>query len=122
MGARFGSVLADNLDDGAADDDAVGDGGDLFGLLGRIDAEADCAGYVGHAFRHVDDFLQVRRNLAARPRDAQGDTMYKKPWPTAAISLIRSFDVGAIMAMMSTPYRAASPANSPRSSMARRER
>jgi hypothetical protein len=46
-------MLCDQIDDGAAHDDAVAVAGDIGGLLGRAHAKADDHGQVGSAFRRA---------------------------------------------------------------------
>jgi hypothetical protein len=42
-------MLGNQFDNGGANNDPIGDTGDVGGLFGRADAEADCDGQVGLA-------------------------------------------------------------------------
>ena len=68
---RVLTVLGEELDDGGADDRAVGEVGHLLRLLGRGDAKADGAGNVRTLLHKGNDGGEVGLDLAALARDAE---------------------------------------------------
>ena len=75
-GSDFGNQLrgtaqfSDPVDDGAADDDSIGEGGNLAGLLGVGDTKADTDGKGGGFFQEANFFTEGSREVLLHAGDA----------------------------------------------------